>query len=185
MSDALPKLTVWIGSLRQASWNRKLFEATARLAEGAFRLEPFDLGPLPHFNADLDAHLPRVVEALKADLYAAQGLLIVSPEYNYGFPALVKNGIEWCSRPPRVSPLKDKPVGLMGASISNTGTIRAQLQLRQVLLGTQSRVLPGPEVVIGRVQEKFDAEGVLTDEATERVISAFLEAFGTWMRKPV
>jgi chromate reductase len=174
----------WAGSLRAGSLNRRLLEAAMELTPEGMEIERFDLAPLPFYNADVEAQgLPEPVSALHAALEASQALLIATPEYNYGVPALVKNAIDWASRPPSHSALRGKPVALMGATPGSWGTIRAQLQIRQSLVFTQSPVLMQPEVLVGHAPEKFDASGRLTDEATRKVVRAMLEAFAVWIRR--
>jgi chromate reductase len=172
----------WVGSLRKESWNGKLLRAASELAPKDIEIKVFDLAPIPMFNADIEGDPPAAVQALWADLGLASGLLVASPEYNYGVPALVKNAIDWASRPPQNSPLSGKPVALMGASVSTLGTVRAQIQLRQSFASTNSPVLQ-PEVLVGRAHEKFDAEGRLADATTRKIVARLLGAFELWMRR--
>jgi chromate reductase len=142
----------------------------------------FDLAPIPMYDGDLEAQgTPEPVEALKRAIREADGLLIATPEYNYGVPALLKNAIDWASRPPKDSPLRERPAALMGASPGMGGTIRAQLQLRQSFVFTQTLAMPQPEVAVAKAHEKFDAGGNLTDEATRAFLRTMLEAFAVWI----
>jgi len=170
------------GSLRAASYNRGLLRAAVELAPTGMQVSTFDLRPIPMYDADLEAlGVPEPVDALKQAIREADGLLIATPEYNYGVPALLKNAIDWASRPAKGSPLQGKPAALMGASPGMAGTIRAQLQLRQSFVFTQTLCMPQPEVVIPRAHEKFDDEGNLTDESTRAYLGKMLEAFGAWV----
>jgi len=173
------------GSLRTGSWNRKLLEAARRLAPAELSIEPVDLGEIPLYNADLDTpeRRPSSVEGLKESIRNADALLIATPEYNYGVPGVLKNAIDWASRPAGESPLAGKPVGIMGASPGALGAVRAQEHLKLVLLGTLSQVFPHPGVVVGNVRAKFDASGELVDEATRRFIAAYLVDFAAWVRR--
>jgi chromate reductase len=178
------KIMAWVGSLRSGSLNRKLLEAAIELSPEGMVFQTLDLAEIPFFNADLEEEaLPEAVSRLRAALTSSSGLLIVTPEYNYGPPGIVKNALDWASRPPGKSSLQGKPVALMGATPGSGGTGRAQLQLRQSLLFPGCPVLPSPEVLVARAHEKFDAGGRLTDEATRTRVRAMLEAFAVWVRR--
>lgn len=181
MSDAPVRILGFAGSLRQASFNRALLRVAVSIAPPDATIETFDLIPIPPFNEDVRlAGEPAAVTEFKARVRAADALLIVTPEYNYSMPGVLKNALDWLSRPPAESPLKAKPAAIMGASNGRFGTVRAQLHLRQVLLGTAMHGMPGPELMVAMAQEKFDAEGNLTDERTRdgvRAVVAALVAF--------
>jgi chromate reductase len=163
------------GSLRRASLNRALLEAVAAsLPPHATMVTTSDLD-LPIFNNDLEDP-PKVVE-LKALVADADGVVFGVPEYNYSIPGGLKNALDWLSRPPASSPLRGKPVGMVGAAAGMSGTIRAQAHLRQMLLYSDSPCLSQPEVLIPRAQDRFDAAGQLADPST-RVL---LERFGAAM----
>jgi chromate reductase len=123
------------------------------------------------------------VVAYKASLRDADGILIATPEYNDGIPAVLTNAIDWGSRLPGRSPLAGKSVALMGASPSQIGTARAQLHLRQLLSHVHARTLPPPELLVARAHERFDAELRLTHEGTRRVLTALLERFARWIAR--
>jgi chromate reductase len=164
------------GSLRAASYNRGLLRAAVELAPAGMEIATFDLAALPMHNGEVEAFgMPGAVVALKKAIREADGLLISTPEYNYGMAAVLKNAIDWASRPPD-PPLLGKPAALMGASRGMAGTIRAQLQLRQCFVFTQTLAMPQPEVVIAKAQEKFDANGNLTDDRTRAFVGKMLEA---------
>jgi len=172
------------GSLRKASYNAALLRAAAELLPEKMSLEIFDLSPIPLYNNDIEvAGVPEAVQNFKARIKAAEALLIVTPEYNYSIPGVLKNAIDWASRPPRESPLSGKPLAMMGASGGASGTMRAQMHLRQVCVFTNMLPLNKPEVYVTKAAEKFDAEGRLTDEATRQRIRELLTALRDWTRK--
>jgi chromate reductase len=169
------------GSLRTGSYNRALLGAAQEVAPDGMEVRTFDLTPIPLFNGDVEARGdPEPVAALKAAIQEADALLIAAPEYNYGVSGVLKNAIDWASRPPGQSVLKGKPAALMGATPGQTGTARAQLQVRQAFLFTETYVLLKPEVLVGQAQGKFDAHGRLTDEPTRERIRELLLALARW-----
>jgi chromate reductase, NAD(P)H dehydrogenase (quinone) len=171
------------GSLRAASYNRALLRAAQELAPAHWTIGVFDLAPLPLFNADLlETGPPEAVTALKRAVRSADALLLVSPEYNYGVPGVLKNALDWASRPPRESPLIGKPAGIMGASPGFAGTARGQAMLRMVLAGTHTPAFLTHEVYVAHADERFDAAGRLTDEPTRAHVRQFLVAFEAWAR---
>jgi chromate reductase, NAD(P)H dehydrogenase (quinone) len=169
------------GSLRQGSYNRALLRAAKERAPEGMTIEIFDLIAVPLYNADVEAvGDPEGVAAMKAAIRAADSVLFVTPEYNHGVPGVMKNALDWASRPPREAPLAGKPVGIIGASPGQTGSARGQSQLRQAFEFTNSYCMPQPEVLVFRAHEKFDAEGRLADEGTSKFLGVYLEAFRAW-----
>ena len=170
------------GSLRVGSFNRALVRACAEAAPGGLVVEAFDLRGVPLYDADLEAagDPPRVVE-LKEALRAADGLLVATPEYNHGVPGVLKNAIDWTSRPPRDSVLDGLSVGVVGASPGGGGTRRAQSQLRQAFVFTNSFCMNRPEVLVSSAHEKFDADGGLADEPTRAHLAKFMGALAEWI----
>jgi chromate reductase, NAD(P)H dehydrogenase (quinone) len=170
------------GSLRTGSYNRALLRAAIELAPEGMEVEIFEgLGEIPSYNQDVEAKgEPQPVSQLKEAMASADGLLIATPEYNYSIPGVLKNALDWASRPPKGSPLSGKPVGLMGASGGGSGTMRSQLALRQVFVFTGCLVLPKPEVYVTRAPEKF-SDGRLEDERTREHLARFLDALGAWV----
>jgi chromate reductase len=178
------RVLAFAGSLRQGSYNRALLRAAVELAPDGMRLETFDLAPVPLYNADVEAQGdPPGVTAFKQAIREADGVLMVTPEYNHGVPGVMKNAVDWASRPPRDAPLNAKPVGIIGASPGMTGSARGQSQLRQAFEFTNSFCMPQPEVLVFRAHEKFDAEGRLTDEGTAQHLKRYLEALAAWIRR--
>src|SRR4051812_12961258 len=173
------------GSLRRGSYNRSLLEAARVLAPPTMTVVPFPLDEIPLYNADFDAdHLrPPEVARLKQTVADADALLIATPEYNHSVPGVLQNAIDWASRPGMRSPLAGKPAGIMGASTSLIGGARAQQQLKLVLIGTLSLVMPHAGGVVGQAPEKFDASGTLTHEPTRQFVAAYLAALEAWTRR--
>ena len=170
------------GSLRSGSFNRALLRASQELAPDSLRIHIADLIDLPMYNADVDAGgTPAAVTALRALIRDADGLLLVTPEYNHGVPGALKNAIDWLSQPLRGNVLEGKPTAIMGASTGLAGTARAQSQLRQSFVLTNTPVMLQPEVLVGRAQERFDPSGRLTDEPTRQFLMLFLEQFAAWL----
>jgi chromate reductase len=169
------------GSLRKGSFNRALLRAAQELVPPGMEITTFDLAPVPLYNGDVEAAGdPPAVIALKTAIGEADALLIATPEYNFGVPGVLKNAIDWASRPPGKSPLNGKPAALMGATPGMGGTGRAQMSLRQSFVFTQTLALLSPEVLVARAREKFDESGRLTDEATRGFVRKLLEALAAW-----
>lgn len=172
------------GSLRKDSYNRALLRAARELAPQTMIVEPFDLAAVPLYNGDIEAEGdPPAVAALKQAVRAADGVLFVTPEYNHGVPAVMKNAVDWTSRPPGNAALAKKPVGIIGASPGITGTARGQSQLRQAFEFTNSFCMPQPELLVFKAHEKFDANGDLIDGITADRLATYLVAFGDWVRR--
>jgi chromate reductase len=170
------------GSLRTASFNRALLSAARELAPPELIIEVGELKDLPLFNEDLESNgVPAAVGALRSAVRRADGLLLVTPEYNHGVPGVLKNAVDWLSQPLRQSALEGKPTALMGASTGLAGTARSQSQLRQAFVLTNSPVMQQPEVLVARAHEKFDAMGRLTDQPTRQFVSAFLTRLAQWL----
>jgi chromate reductase len=173
-----------VGSLRAASYNGWLLRAALELAPPELAITPFGLAHIPGYNPDEGLpNEPAPVAALRVAVHDAQALLIASPEYNYGVPGLLKNAIDWMSRPSGRSPLERKPVAVMGASSGGSGTARMQLQLRLSFQAVEMYAMPKPEVLVTFCRDKFDAEGRLTDEKTREHVQAFMAAFLEWTRR--
>lgn len=170
------------GSLRAGSYNSAALRAAIELAPPGVRLEPADISTIALYNEDVKVRrIPDDVAALRDRIEAADALLIVTPEYNFSIPGVLKNAIDWLSRTQR-QPFVRKPVAIMGASQGVLGTARCQYHLRQVLTGLNAYVLPRPEVMIASAQNKFDAEGRLTDESTREHIAKLMQALADWTR---
>jgi chromate reductase len=171
------------GSLRRGSFNTALLRATEQLAPQNTEMRIVSLENIPLYNADLDVDGgPVVVRELKRQIDDSDGLLIATPEYNYGIPGVLKNAIDWASRPGFKSVLAGKPVAILGAAPGMVGTARAQAQLKQVLLSTLSEVFPYPEVLVARAHERFEG-GELRDEDTRKIVREMLERYVAWIER--
>jgi chromate reductase, NAD(P)H dehydrogenase (quinone) len=172
------------GSLRRGSYNRAALRAAQALAPSVgAEIQIATLDGIPPFNEDELSNLPPAVRALREAVLPADAVLFVTPEYNYSIPGVLKNAIDWCSRPPPASVWRGKPVAIMGVSTGLLGTTRAQYHLRQVLVGVNMFALNTAEVMIGKAAEKFDATGALTDEESRKRILQLLEALVSWTRR--
>lgn len=164
------------GSLRKASLNRALLDAVGETLPAGSNLTIWGSLDLPIFNSDIVE--PASVSELKARMAAAEGIVFAVPEYNYSIPGGLKNALDWMSSPPRSSPLRGKPVALVGAASGMSGTIRAQTHMRQMLVFSDTPVLNQPEILIPRAQDRFDAQtGRLVDESTRALLARFGAAF--------
>lgn len=171
------------GSLRRKSFNMAALRAAGELMPAGMRLEIAEIADIPLFNQDLfDAGLPAPVQRLRAQIAAADGVLIASPEYNFSVTAPLKNAIDWASRPPD-QPFQDRPVAIFSAAIGPLGGARVQYDLRKILVQLWAQVLPRPEVFIGMAASKFDADGRLTDETTRKFLGDLLAGFKDWIAR--
>jgi chromate reductase len=171
------------GSLRKASYNRGLLSAALELAPPDAQIDIFDLNGIPPFNQEMENAPPEKVKEFKNKIRAADAILIATPEYNYSVPGVLKNALDWASRPPGDNALDGKPVALMGASTGMMGTARAQYHLRQTFVILNVCPLNRPEVLVPFAQDKFDATGRLTDQKTRDKIKELLQSLVTWTRK--
>ena len=171
------------GSLRKASYNSAALRAAAALVPQGASLEIFDLSPIPLYNDDVRAAgYPPVVQDFRGKIEAADAILFVTPEYNYSMSGVLKNAIDWASRPPG-PPLSRKPVGIMGATMGMWGTTRAQYHLRQCCVFLDLWPINKPEVLIAQAQTKFNDKGELTDETTKKLIQEHLTNLVGWTRR--
>ena len=169
------------GSLRRASYNRGLIRAAIDVAPPGTSVVPYELAAIPLFNADVEAEGdPAPVADFKRAIAAADALVIATPEYNHCVPGVLKNAIDWASRPARQAVLTGKPVAIMGASTGRGATARAQAHLRDGLAYTNGFVLPLPEVLVGVAGEKFDDDGNLTDLETREEVRDLLVSLAAW-----
>ena len=169
------------GSLRRASINRSLLDELGTSLPTGATLTIHDSVELPLFNSDVPEAAS--VTELKDAIRHADGVVFSVPEYNYSIPGGLKNALDWISSPPVTSPLRGKPVAIVGATSGMSGTIRAQLHMRQILLFSDCQVLSQPEILIPRAHERFDAMGALTDEPTRALLRRFGESFVTFVKR--
>jgi chromate reductase, NAD(P)H dehydrogenase (quinone) len=171
------------GSLRTGSYNRAALRTAIELKPPRMTIETADISAFPLYNEDVRAQgFPPPVETLRRQIAAADALLFVTPEYNYSMPGVLKNAIDWASRPPD-QPFAGKPVAIMGAAAGMAGSARAQYDLRRSCVFLDMHPLNKPEVLIGQAQTKFDAEGRLTDEVGRGLIRDLLVALTQWTRQ--
>lgn len=172
------------GSLRKDSYNTRLLSAAGVALAGRATLRIFDLSEVPLYNGDLDGdRKPAPVLQLQGAIAAADALLFATPEYNYSVPGVLKNAIDWASRPAYESVLRGKPSGIMSASPSSLGGARAQIHLRAVLAATLTPVFPAPEVLLASAHKAFDDSGKLVDEATAAFLAQYLNGYVEWAAK--
>lgn len=170
------------GSLRRQSYNTGALRAAAELMPEGATLDIFDLGDIPVYNQDADQDMPASVVEFKRRIREADALIFATPEYNYSVPGILKNAIDWASRPYGDNSFEKKPAAVMGASISSFGTARAQYDLRKVLTCLDVYTINKPEVLIANAQERFDEQGKLTDETTRKFIRDMNETLVAWTR---
>ena len=170
------------GSLREASYNTLLAHAAAALAPAGVEVEVYDgLGSLPLYDADLDGEdAPAPVRELRERIADADAVLFVTPEYNGSVPGVLKNAVDWASRPGHKSVLSGKPVAIIGAASGVVGTARAQIHLREIMFSTLARVMPHPGVLVNLAPQKFQ-DGRLADEPTRVFLADYLRAFGAYV----
>ncbi|ETI69781.1 NADPH-dependent FMN reductase [Neobacillus vireti] len=176
------KVVAIIGSIRKESLNKKLAEYIKSRYINKFDLEILSLNEIPMYNQDIENEPPQEVVDFKAQVKAADAVLWVTPEYNGTVPGVLVNAIDWLSRVDKV--MIGKPSIVMGASMGNLGTVKAQMHLRDILFagGVASPVLIGNEVYVGAAHTKFDSEGNLTDEGTVKFLDTVIDNFTTWMK---
>jgi chromate reductase len=173
------------GSLRRDSLNRRLVEAAAECAPDGIEVCVYrGLGELPPFNQDLEtgAFAAGPVRELCEQVAAAQGLFIATPEYNHSVPGVLKNAIDWLSRPLSGKVLVGKPVAVVGVSGGRWGTRLAQAAVRQALFAAESLVVTGPALYLAQTDAPFDASGRLADEAARSALRQILQALAQIMR---
>jgi chromate reductase len=169
------------GSLRRASYNRGLIRAATELAPAGIVVDVFDLDGIPLYNQDVeDVGEPSSVVTFKRAIARADALLVATPEYNHGVPGVLKNAIDWASRPRVTSPLRDKSVAVVGASPGHGSTARAQAQLRDAFVFTGACVMPQPELLIAAAGSHFDDDGNLTDPALRASLLELVGALRAW-----
>ncbi len=173
------------GSLRKGSYNSALLRTAKELLPENMTLEIADIRPIPMYDGDLEiSHFPESVLELREKIQNADGLLIATPEYNYSIPGVLKNTIDWLSRPVKEQVvLTGKPLALMGASPGMLGSARSQYHIRQSVVFLDMHLLNKPEVFVSFAHTKFDENLQLTDEPTRNVLSQFLKAFQQWIQK--
>ncbi len=171
------------GSLRAASYNRMALRAAGELLPPDTVFETVGIGDLPLFDQDLELQLPEPVARFKAAIGRADAVLFASPEYNYSVPGVLKNAIDWATRPSGANVLSGRTAAVMGASPGRFGTARMQYHLRQVLLSAGMQTVTAPEVMIALAAQQFDADGRLADEKTRALVAKLLAALADLTRR--
>jgi chromate reductase len=171
------------GSLRKASFNRYALVAAQALVPAGAALETFDLEGIPPFNQDQEKQPPTRVTELKAKVRAADAILFATPEYNYSIPGVLKNAIDWASRPYGDNAWQGKPVAVMGASVGILGSARAQYHLRQCFVFLNMYPVNQPEVLIASAAQRFNERGELTDETSRELIRKLLAELVAWTKR--
>ena len=183
MADTNLQVLGICGSLRKASFNMAALRACGELLPRGMSLRITSIAELPMFNQDVfDAGLPDPVKRFRSEVAQADGLLIASPEYNFSVSGVLKNAIDWGSRPPN-QVFQEKPVAIFSATGGPLGGARVQYDLRRMLGQLVAHVQPKPEVFIGAAQSKFDAQGKLTDETTRKFLTELLAGFKVWIER--
>ena len=171
------------GSLRSGSYNTAALRAAAALAPDGVHIVEASLADIPLYNEDVKAAaFPAGVVRLQQAIASADAVLIATPEYNYSVPGVLKNAIDWVSRTDP-QPFANKPVAIMGASPGALGTARAQYDLRKIFVYLDAHLLNKPEVMISAAHTRFDAEGRLTDQATQKFVAGLLTALRDWTHR--
>jgi len=178
----MSKITVIVGSIRRESINRKLAQALTKLAPGS-QFSFARLDDLPLFNQDLEANMPAPVARFKKEIEEADALLIVTPEYNRSIPGVLKNAIDWASRPYGKSSFPGKPTAIIGTSSGQVGTAAAQQHLRSVLVNQDTALLGQPEAYIQFTPGLIDDAGNITNEATKKLLQGFMDKFAGWIAR--
>lgn len=177
------KIIAISGSLRQASFNSGLLRAAQELAPDDMKIAIEDISEIPLYNADEQAMgFPASVQQLSEQVRVADGVLIATPEYNYSIPGGLKNAIDWVSRADN-QPFNGKPIAIMGASMGNLGTARAQYHLRQIFVFLNGMVMNRPEVFVGAAHDKHDDAGTLIHQDTRDFLVEYLKTVRDWVEK--
>ncbi|WP_374028957.1 NADPH-dependent FMN reductase [Bdellovibrio bacteriovorus] len=176
------KILALVGGISKGSINKKLYRALKAMAPQGMEIEDFDIASLPFFTQDMENDPPDLVKKYKERIKESEAVLFVSPEYNRSFPGVLKNAIDWGSRPYGQNLWNHKPAGVIGASIGNIGTFGAQHHLRQVLAYLNMNVMGQPECYLN-VSKAFNDQGELTDENVKKLLQQYWEAYSNWIKK--
>jgi chromate reductase len=178
----MTRIAVIVGSLRKDSINKNLAKNLEQLAPEGVTFDYIDIN-LPLFNQDLEADYPAEAKAAKDIVEAADGVLFVTPEYNRSTPGVLKNAIDWISRPWGSNSFAGKPVGVVGASIGPVGTAIAQSDMRHILAFLETKQMGQPEVYVANASDVFDEAGKLTDERWVKNVQNYIDTFAAWVEK--
>ncbi len=181
MTDTV-RIAVFVGSLRQESFNRRLALAVASLAPKEFVFEHIAIGDLPHYNQDRDKNLPEEAVRLKSEIGACDALLFVTPEYNRSIPGVLKNAIDTASRPYGTNAFAGKPGGVIGISVGAVGTAVAQLHLRTILAYLDVPTLGQPEVYLQNHEGLIDENGAIGKDDTKKFLQKWVDRYVAWVK---
>lgn len=173
------KVLTLVGGISQGSLNKKLFRVVREIAKPNLDLQNFDISTLPFFSQDLESQPPAAVQDFWKQLEMAPAVLFITPEYNKSLPGVLKNAIDWGSRPPKQNRWKNKPVAMMGASAGNIGTFSAQQHLRTILSPLEVRMMQQPEFYMNG-SKAIDEQGQITDPAQQKFVKMFMDAVTKW-----
>ncbi|MEX3853385.1 MULTISPECIES: NADPH-dependent FMN reductase [Paraburkholderia] len=176
-------IAVVVGSLRRDSFNRQLAQAVISLAPADFTFEYIDIGSLPLYSQDYDADYPEAGKKLKERVQAADGLLFVTPEYNRSMPGVLKNALDWGSRPWGTNSWGNKPGAVIGTSVGATGTALAQQHLRNVLAYLDVATMGQPEVFIKHDPSVINEKGEIVNDGTRKFLQSFMDRYVTWIKR--
>ncbi|MFC3568900.1 NADPH-dependent FMN reductase [Paracoccus simplex] len=174
-------VAVMVGSLRKDSLNHKLMQALQKLAEGRLEFHLLHIGDLPHYNEELWAEPPVPVLRLKDRIEHSDAVLAITPEYNRSYPGVIKNALDWATRPYGENSWKDKPAAVTGTSPGAIGAAVGQIRLRADMLGVGMVVMSAPEAYVQWKPEAYAANGTITDETTAKFLQGFVDAFADWI----
>lgn len=175
------KIAVLVGSLRKASYNRRMAKALVGLAPASLSLQIINIGELPLYNEDLEASLPDQWKEFREQIRGFDGVLFVTPEYNRSVPAVLKNAIDVGSRPKEESVWNGKPGAVVSVSTGSIGGFGANHHLRQSLVFVNVPTMQQPEAYIGGAAKLFDESGNIINESTREFMKKFMEAFAQWV----
>ena len=177
------RVAAFSGSLRRESYTTKLIKAFQKLAPATVKVKIVEIGRLPLLNQDMESDLPASVRELHGEIEGADAILLATPEYNRSYSPVIKNALDWGSRPEGKNKWKGKPVAVTGCTPYNLGAFGAQHHLRQVLVYLDMPTLQQPEFYLSKVGDKFNAQGELTDESTRKQIEELWATFVPWIEK--
>jgi NAD(P)H-dependent FMN reductase len=177
------QIAVVVGSIRQGSFNKQLAHALVSLAPNEFSFEFLDIASLPLYSQDYDDDYPESARTLKQRILAAQGLLFVTAEYNRSIPGVLKNALDWASRPWGQSAWANKPAALIGTSVGAIGTALAQAHLRNVLAYLDVPLMGQPEMFVKHDERRIDESGKIIDEHTRKYLQTFVDKYVDWIKR--
>jgi len=177
------KIAVVVGSIRRDSFNKQLAHALISLAPQDFSFEFLDIASLPLYSQDYDADFPEAARTMKQKISEADGLLFVTPEYNRSIPGVLKNALDWGSRPWGQSAWANKPGALLGTSVGAIGTALAQAHLRNVLAYLDVPLMGQPEMFIKHDESRIDSNGKIVNEDTRKFLQAFVDKYVAWVKR--